>query len=272
MHRSFGYGMALLVCLSSIASGAVAYDFRQTYRSDRQAGKPTESEGKGVIDGNRSRIEFTRGNIYPPGAFIISTRGANNIILANPETKSYSEVNLAAMASRIAAGEIEIRNVRTQVQQLPDHPTVSGFPTDHYRTETTYEITVRGSALALTQNVHTVVEKWTTNAFGDVAGSFVDLESFRTGNKEIDQILESELSKIKGLPLRTVTTVTTVGTGNLAHSGAKRTQVSELLLSNVRIEPAASSAFVIPTGYTKAMRRDEEQSRVHMLSMEPEKR
>ncbi len=61
------------------------------------------------------------------------------------------------------------------------------------------------------------------------------------------------------------------GTGNLARSGSKRTQVSELLLSNVRVEPAPASAFLVPAGYTKAMSRDEQQSRVHMLSMEPEK-
>lgn len=271
MNRTFAFGMALLVCLASIASGAVAYEFRQTYRNDRQGGKAVESEGKGLIDGDRSRIEFTRGNVYPPGAFIISTRGASNVILANPETKSYSEMNLAALAARITAGEIEIRNIRTEVEQLPDHPSVSGFPTDHYRTETTYEITIRGSAIALTQNVHTVVEKWTTSAFGDVAGAFVDLDAFRTGNKEIDQILETELAKVKGLPLRTVTTVTTTGAGNLARSAPKRVQVSEMLLSNVRIEAAPATAFAVPAGYTKAAGHDSQQSRVHMLSMEPEK-
>lgn len=270
MNRSSAFGVALLVCLSSMASGAVAYDFRQTYRSDRQSGKAAEAEGKGLIEGNQSRIEFTGGNIYPAGAFIISTRGANNVILANPETKSYSETNLAALASRMAAGEVEVRNVRTRVEQLPDHPTVSGFPTDHYRTETTYEITVRGTAIAITQNVHTVVDKWTTNAFGDVAGAFIDLDSFQTGNKEIDEILESELAKVKGLPLRTVTSVTTTGAGNLARSG-KRVQVGELLLSNVRVVPAAASSFVVPAGYTKATGQNSEQSRVHMLSMEPEK-
>ncbi len=271
MNRSFAFGLALAVCLSSVAAGAVAYDFRQTHRSDRQSGAPAEAQGRGVIDGDRSRVEFTGGNIYPAGAFIISTRGANRVTFGNPDTKSYSELNLTTLTTRLGSGSFEIRNVKTRVDQLPDHPTVSGFPTDHYRTETTYEITLRGTAVTLTQNVHSVVEKWTTSAFGDVAGSFVDLETLRTGNKEIDQLLENELSKIKGLPLRTITTVTTTGAGNLARSGAKRVQVSELLLSNVRIEPAADSLFEVPNGFMKAEGNSADQSRVHMLSMEPEK-
>jgi hypothetical protein len=277
MHRYLA-SVALLVLFSTTLSAAVAYDFRQTHRSDRRSRVPAESQGQGLIDGDRSRVEFTGGNIYPAGAFIIATRGANSVIMANPATKSYSEVNLVALASRIASGEIEIRNLKTRVEKLPDHPTVSGLPTDHYRTETTYEISVRGSALTLTQNVHTSIEKWTTTAFGDVAGAFLDLDTFRTGNAQMDALLEAELSKVKGLPLRTVTTVTTTGTGNLARPGSKlepqkRVQVSEILLSNVRIEPAPAASFEIPPGFSKAEARGAAaQSRVHMLSMEPEKR
>jgi hypothetical protein len=74
-----------------------------------------------------------------------------------------------------------------------------------------------------------------------------------------------------------VTTVTTSGSGNLARPSsklapAKRSQVSELLLSNVRIEPAPAAFFEIPAGYMKADGQPSaEQSRVHMLTMEPEK-
>ena len=270
MRRFLAFAL-LSVCLSTTASAAVAYNFRQTHRSDRQSRPVAEAEGTGVIDGDRSRVEFTRGNIYPPGAFIISTRGANRVVMGNPATMTYAEMNLASLAGRIATGEVEIRNFKTQTEKLPDHPTVSGFPTDHFRTETTYEITVRGSAVVLTQNVHTVVEKWTTSAFGDVAGAFVDFETFRTGNPQMDELLESELSKIKGLPLRTLSTVTTTGAGSLARAGSKRVQVSEILLSNVRVEPVTSAGFEIPPGFTKAQARStSEQSRVHMLSMEPE--
>lgn len=270
MHRSFVSGFALLLCVSWMAAGAVVYDFRQSHQGERQSGAPSEAQGKGIIDGDRSRVEFTGGNAYPPGAFIISTLGANRVVFANPQTKAYAEMDLAGMTARLSS-EIQIRNMRTRVEQLPDHPTVSGFPTDHYRIETTYEITLHRSPLSLTQNVHSVVEKWTTNAFGDVAGAFVDLNAFRTGNAEIDQILESELAKVKGLPLRTVTTVTTTGAGSLARTGGRRVQTSELLLSNVRIESVASTAFEVPAGYTKAEPSTAGQPGVHMLSMEPEK-
>lgn len=262
--------------LAATLQAAVVYDFRQTTRTDAQGGKQSETTGKGIIDGDRSRIEFLGGDGFPAGSYLISRRGADEILIVDPKRKIYGEIDLSSMTSQLASGSVEITNLRTDVRQLPDHPTISGFPTDHYRIETTYRITVTRGPLPLTQDVQSVVEKWTTSAFGDVAGGFLDQNVFRTGNEQIDAILEAEVSKVTGLPLRQISTVTTTGVGNLSRSSSKiglapkRTTVSEILLSNVRVEAVPATMFEIPPGFRVAEPGDSrgDDKKLHVLSME----
>lgn len=276
LRRSLWIGVVAGVVLTIHASAAVLYDFKQTSRSAARDGTPVVVEGRGVIDGDRSRVDFTGGNGYRIGSYIITRDGADDVLMVDPRSKSYAAVDLSSLADRIASGQIEITNLKTKVELLKDHPMVSGFPTDHYRIETSYEITWKGGPLPLTQSVATVVEKWTTTAFGDVAGSFVDDSVFRTGNAEFDELLSAELGKVKGLPLRQVTRVTTSGTGNLARPSANlgvapsRVQTNEMLLSNIRMETVPAAYFEVPAGFLPvdpgSVRRDEQ--KVHVLSME----
>ena len=276
LRRSLWIGVMAGVVVAIHTSAAVLYDFRQTSRSATQDGTPMLVEGRGVIDGDRSRVDFTGGNGYRIGSYIITKDGADDVLMVDPRSKSYAAVDLSSLASRIASGQIEITNLKTKVELLKDHPMVAGLPTDHYRIETSYQITWRGGPLPLTQSVSTVVEKWTTTAFGDVAGSFVDDSVFRTGNREFDELLSTELRKVKGLPLRQVTRVTTSGSGNLSKPSTtlgvtpSRIQTNEMLLSNVRVETVPASYFEVPVGFSAvdagAVRRDEQ--KVHVLSME----
>lgn len=275
MVQRAAFTAILIALLTGSIQAAVLYDFRQTARSD-SSGDQTEASGAGIIDGDRSRVDFTAGTAFPIGAYIISRKGADQILLVDPKRSVYGEIDLSTMASMLASGSIEVTGVTSNVTQLPDHPTISGFPTDHYRIETSYRITLKNGPLPLTQDVHTVIEKWTTNAFGDVAGGFLDRSVLKTGEPNLDKVLEAEFSKVKGLPIRQISTVSTTGVGNLARGGKKvgyspkRTSVNEILLSNIRVEAVPSSLFEIPAGYTRADERDSkgDDNRMHVLSME----
>ncbi|MGH9458455.1 MAG: hypothetical protein ACRD2J_12560 [Thermoanaerobaculia bacterium] len=268
--------LVVAVLLATPASAAVVYDFRQVNRSDGINAKPAEATGKGIIDGTRSRIEFTGGNLYPAGTVILSLIGQREVTLLNPEQKSYATIDVAAIASRIGAANLEITNFKTRVEQLPGQPMVSGFPTTHYRIVTNYDITWKPGSIELTQRVESIIEKWTTSAFGDVAETFLEGQPFRTGNPELDKIITAEMAKVKGLPLRQVTTTTTTGVGNLVRTGGQlperpsRTQSSEILLSNVRIETIPEVLFEIPNGFRPADGTTEDGPSMHILSLEPE--
>lgn len=278
MMRRVIPALLLATLVSGVLPAAVLYDFRQTFRSDAQGRPAGEVEGSGVIDGDRSRIDYTGGNLYPIGTYVIAQAGARQFLVVNPISKTYAEISSESMSQRLKSGEIEIANLKTRVEKMGQGIPVAGFPTEHWVIEMTYQVTWKGGPIPLTQNVQSLVERWTTAAFGDVAGTFLDQSALMTGDPKIDEIINAEMSKVKGFPLRIVTTVGTTGTGNLTPNTGSRLQVaptrmqsSEMLLSNVRLESVPAARFEIPAGFTVAdptQRKKTDDNQMHVLSLE----
>jgi hypothetical protein len=214
--------------------------------------------GRATIDGNRSRVEFTGGTGgYPSGTYFIATDGARLVTFVDPGTKTFSEVNTANMMAGVGSARITVANVKSEVEKLADHPNIAGFDTDHNRLTLTYEITMTFGTIALRQSVKTVIDKWTTTAFGEITENFVSNGTFRTGNAAIDSVLEAETTKFKGLPLRQLSRVTTtIENGRAADSklslSPTRNQVSEYLVTDIHATAVPPSTFMVPLGFKKA--------------------
>src|SRR5579872_905986 len=72
--KRVGLVMVLLVVgIVQTLSAAVQYEFRQTTHSDLESMPPTDVTGRGIIDGDRSRVEFLSGTGFEIGTYIIST-------------------------------------------------------------------------------------------------------------------------------------------------------------------------------------------------------
>lgn len=269
-------GLFLLVVTAPAASAAIKYEFRQTTSSDLESIPSTDCVGRAVIDGDRSRVEFVSGNIYPPGTYVIATNGERTMTFVDPSKKSFVEVNAASVASAIGARKITVTNKKIDVTRMADQVTVAGFPTEHYRLIISYDITVAFGNMPLTQTVKTTIDKWTTTAFGDVGNTFLASGALHTGNPDLDELMSAENS-IKGFALRQIVNVTTIN--NRAQSGDSQlkvnrtvTQTRELLVTS--IQPAATvgvATFVVPLTYHKAgpVHDDTQKAPVQVLSMEP---
>jgi hypothetical protein len=270
--------LALSVATAPSATAAIQYEFRQTTSSDLESMPPTDCVGRAIIDGDRSRVEFLSGNVYPPGTYVIATNGARTMTFIDPSRKSFVEVNAAGVATAIGTRKITITNKKIDVTKLPDRTTIAGFPTEHYRMIMSYDITVAFGNLPLTQTVKTTIDKWTTNAFGDVGDTFLASGALHTGNPDLDELISAENSSIKGFALKQSINVTTVN--NHARTSVDSplkvsrtvTQTCELLVT--AIKPAATvgvATFTVPLTYHKAgpVHDDTEKTPVHTLSMEP---
>lgn len=250
---------ALLLVLAAPASfAAVQYEFRQVSRSDAEGIPPSDYSGVAIVDGQRSRVEFTGGNAYPPGTYVISNNGLRTLDFVDPFLKQFTEVNAAALAMGIGARKITVANQRHDVAKLEDHPAFAGHPTDHYRITLDYDITMTFGQMPLTQSVHTVIDKWTTIAFGDL-GDAVNAAgggNTRTGNPQLDELIELETSKIHGFVLReTVQTTTTshrsAAPGSKLTISPVRTQTREILITSIReVQPNAAD-FVVPAAFRR---------------------
>ena len=269
--------LLLLAMTAPTASAAIQYEFRQTTTSDVESIPATDCVGRAIIDGDRSRIEFLSGNAYPSGTYIIATNGSRMMTFIDPSRKSYVEVNAASVATSIGSRKITVANKKIDVTKMPDETKIAGFPTEHYRMTMSYDITVAFGNLPLTQTVKTTIDKWTTNAFGDVGDTFLASGALHTGNPDLDELVSAENTAIKGFALKQIVNVTTIN--NQASKGESQlhvnrttTQTRELLVTS--IQPTATvnvATFSIPVTYHKAgpVHDDTQRAPVQVLSMEP---
>jgi hypothetical protein len=271
-------GLFLPVLTAPSAFAAIQYEFRQTTSSDLESIPATDCVGRAIIDGDRSRVEFVTGNIYPPGTYVIATNGERTMTFIDPSKKTFVEVNAASVTSAIGARKITINNKKIDVTKMADHVTIAGFPTEHYRLIMSYDITVNFGNLPLTQSVKTTIDKWTTEAFGEIGNTFLASGALKTGNPDLDDLMSAENSNIKGFALRQIVNVTTInshaaqGSDSALKVNRTVTQTRELLVTS--IQPMASvgvATFVVPLTYHKAgpIHDDTQKAPMQVLSMEP---
>jgi hypothetical protein len=268
--------LSLLVLTAPAASAAIQYEFKQTTSSDLETMPPTDCAGRAIIDGDRSRVEFLSGNAYPAGTYIIATNGSRIMTFVDPSKKSFVEVNAASVATSIGTRKITVANKKIDTTRLPDQPSIAGFPTEHYRMVMSYDITVAFGTLPLTQTVNTTIDKWTTNAFGDVGDTFLAGGALRTGNPELDELMSAENSAIKGFALKQVINVTTINhvaqtTESQLKVNRTVTQTRELLVTSIQPMVASAASFTVPPSFHKAdpIHDDTEKAQVHVLSVDP---
>src|SRR5712691_5423313 len=101
--------IALLAVVPGL-SAAVQYEFRQTTHSDLESIPATDITGRGVIDGNRSRVDFLSGNPFPAGTYVVTTNGSRTLTFVDPAKKTFVEVNTAGVAAAIGSARISISN------------------------------------------------------------------------------------------------------------------------------------------------------------------
>ena len=249
--------LAIVLLLATQSGWAgVSYEFVQSTQSNIEQIPSTTLTGRAIIDGPRSRIDFGTGNVYAPGAYVISTDASRTLLYVDPVTKTYSEVNAAGIAATYGAANIKVDNFKTNTTLLDDHPTVAGIQTNHYHLTITYDMTLLYGTMPLTQKITEEIDKWTTPRFGDVADSFFANGSVKTGNPNLDELIDAETRSIKGFPLRQTVTVKT--TSPLPVSGELkqrmtdvRMQQRELLITKIQEQQADASVFHIPSTFRK---------------------
>jgi hypothetical protein len=241
-----------LVTLPSVA--AVQYDFMQKNSTGDVVAPTTEMSARAIVEGDRSRIEFLSGNVYPPGTYVISTEGARRLFFVDPVKQWYTEVNTSGLATTLASSNIKVENLRTNTEELKDNQRIAGIDTKHSRITLEYDLTLTVKAISLRQHVKTEIDSWTTDRFGALnQGWFQD--GLQTGNPELDKVLSAETSKVAGFPLRHVVTIRTayekVANSKL-DAPSIRTITRETWVTRIGEVKAQPSMFVIPAAYRRA--------------------
>lgn len=274
-----GWILGFSVMLSFPASplfSAIRYEFRQTTRTEAQSLPASSLVGRAVIEGLMSRIDFISGYSHPVGSYVISKDGFRSVAIVDPAKQTYTEVETSNVATALGTSKIEITNLKTNVRKLSDRPTIAGIPAEHWVLESSYDITVMFGTLPLRQTVQTTIDKWVTTSLGNVGANLITADSLRTGNPELDRIIELESTKIQGFPLRQVMTIRVQNPEAARNPNSKiklsasRTQTSEIIVTSLQTASVDRRLFDVPASFRKVQSSGEkEEAGVHMLNLEP---
>lgn len=234
--------------------GAIQYDFIQKSTTDDVIRPVSDVTGRATIDGARSRVEYIGGNTYPPGTYVVSTDGARRLYFVDPEKKSYTEFNTSGIPTALSTNNLKIENFTTNVETFPERTKVAGIETTHHRITMEYDLTLTVQSIALKQHVKTSIEKWTTDRFPEIDQAFFS-EPFRTGNEALDKLIDAEMARAPGFPLRQVITVRTaydVPVRTKINTPNTRTITREMTVLAIGEAKSQDSMFVVPANFRRA--------------------
>ena len=267
--------LVVTVALALVAfpgSAAIQYEYVQKNTTPDAVNPTTELTARATVDGERSRIDFVGGTLYPPGTYVVSTDGARRLLFVDPAKEWFTEVNTTSFASALGASNIRISNVKSSLENKPDRPVIAGLATEHTRLTLTYDISVTVKGIVLKQHVRTEVDTWSTPHYAAAAASSFN-SALRTGNPEIDAVLDIETTKVVGFPLRQSVTTRTVADIPPSRSELQvptsKTIVREMWVTSIRETPASASMFLVPVNYRRADTPDVPKSATKVLTFEP---
>ncbi len=266
--------MGVVLALVAVpAFAAIEYEFSQKTTTEDPLVPTTDLTAKAIVDGVRTRVEFRTGTLYPPGTYAVSN-DPRQVFFVDPMNKSYTEINTAGATTSLAASSIRIENFKSNLDQMKDKPVIAGIPTDHYRLEISYDITVRMGSIPLKRHVTTTIDSWNTNRFGEMAQDFISgNRSYVTGNEQLDKLMAS--TRLPGFPMRqTITTKTQHDLPKVKGSQIEvpqvRTAVREMWVNSIREIPATGVLFTVPAAYAKANMPDAPRAATKTLTFDPE--
>lgn len=261
-----------LVLVPITSNAAIQYEFTQKNTSAASVDPVTDLTARAIVDGEKSRVDFLGGTLYPPGTYVISTDASRRLTFVDPSKQWFTEFDTASIASAIGSSSIRIANFKSSFETRDDRPIIAGHATEHSRLTMRYDIMVTVKGMILTQHVQTDVDTWATADFAAQHGNTF-LNSMRTGNPEIDRLLDAETLKVKGFPLRQTVTTRTVAdlpnTRSEIKTPSSKTIVREMWVSSIREAIADPSVFMLPAGYRRAEVQDVPKATTQTLTFDP---
>lgn len=247
----------LAVLLVGLASEAAAgFHYKATTRTEASGGRGMgDIVVEGWVEGDRAKVEFREsGNpVLPKGTYLITKDGAETVFLVDPGEKTYSRFDVRAMMGAMGGMmegmgpllKFDVSNPKVEKLAEEDGGSLLGYPTRHYRYRTSYNMTVKVFGMGRAQAMVTEDDIWVTDKLADKAfGVWLRSEPLRTGNAQLDKLIEAETAKAQGFVLKRVSVQTSTDKGGKA---TKSTTTMEVNLLEKASVPAAS--FDIPAGY-----------------------
>jgi hypothetical protein len=248
---------AFLLAAVPCAAG-IHYKSVTRTQSEGSRGRSSETQAEGWVSGEKAKIVFLESSGSPmtqQGTYLLTKDGGKTLYLVSPKDKTYAEWSLQGMLGAVGAVmngmgpllKVQFDNLKVDRVAEGDGGLVAGLPTRHYKSHTTYTMTIKVLGMGNTANVVSEQDVWATTKVSDVAlGVWLRAEPLRTGNAEFDKLITSQAVKYPAFPLKVVTVSTS--TPQKGDKVTKTTATTEVTQLEANASVPASS-FEIPAGY-----------------------
>lgn len=258
--------LAIVLLTSAMASASgYYYEFvggEQAQQQKKKKAQGSEMHVKGWVDGDNTRVEFYSGeknSLFADGNYLVTTDGGETVYLVNPKDKTYGEFDMEQMMAMMGQAmammeqmggmfKMEFENVRNEKVLEEPGGSLLGRSTTHYRFNSGYTMSIKMMGMKQQTTVDSVQDIWATSDF-DARGFGVWLRpdrNMKTGNEEFDKLINTELGKLEGFPLKTVVVSTTT---NKKGKSTQQTYTNEVTV--LREESIPGSTFEWPSDYTE---------------------
>jgi hypothetical protein len=249
--------MALLL-LCPAATGFAGYYFEST--ATTEGAGPRGSNVTRVhawVDGANAKIEFQSGDatgMFGAGTYILAAADSNTTYFVDPKEQTVAEINLDQVFGMVntmldaSAGMVQLSFSDFSSEKLDEGPgePILGYRTTRYKYRTAYTMSVKVLGMGRANTLSTENEFWCTNDIdADGFSAWLRPDRFRTGNADIDNLIQQQYAEVDCLPLRSHVVSTSAGERGRANTTTVMTEVTVL-----REESIPAATFEVPTGYT----------------------
>ncbi len=204
------------------------------------------------VSGDKARgdVENSKSPFFGEGGYEVTRDGGATILFVNPKEKTYFDATAmlrgAAGAMGAMGGMVKMDVTDLKVEKLleEDGGTVAGVPTTHYRFKTSYTMSMKVAFINNTSHIETVEDKWTTTAVTEAGFGLTQARAMKLGIPAFDKLIAAEMDKMKGFPIKVVSTTTTETKGKID----KRTMTREVTELKTGVS-VPDSVFTVPAGY-----------------------
>ncbi len=218
------------------------------------ARKKQVSEVEAWVEGLNAKIVYRRVDGGAPmveeGAYLITTDGGRTVYLINPKDKTYMEYDVnqligaagAIMQSMKGVVSMTFTDPRVKILEQGDGGVMFDMKTERTKVQTTYGMDTKVLGMRRYSDIEMIQEIWAAGELGDMAlGLWLRKEPPRTGDEGLDKIIEADIKKIKGFPLKSKTQTV------IKQYNKKRTKIRKQTTTYANMEVTEWSREPVPT-------------------------
>ncbi len=236
-----------ILTLASAASAGVTYKVQNTTSGFQN----TVISGTVAVDGTHIRMDVTTGDntFFKDNDIVLSNDGIRTMSVYDPSSHTYFDLQLDQLLSTSTAMlnaiggmvKISFENPHVEVTDAGDGGTIEGYPTRKYVLDASYDIVINAMGQRTTSHMTMNTESWTTDQLSSDFTSFLQARGLRTGIEALDKLIEEQRNRMRGFPLKQVSTMHMNDMVIVTTSSVTEIQRREI----------DAAQFTPPSGYTK---------------------